>query len=434
MKRRALGGRIAACSVLLALAASTPAHAAGLPAGWQKGANLTSWDPGDYGTQAADDSLAALRGTGSDSVSVVPAWYMDSARSTRIAPGPRTPDDGALVHAMARAKELGFRLVVKPHVDAAGLAWRSGIAPADVDAWFASYRTFIDHYADMAQRAGADVFVVGTEYSSMTRYGRRWRAVIADVRARFAGKLTFAANWVNGAQAINFWDALDFIGVDVYMPLSGVGADPSVPDIVSAWQRSGYVSQLAELARRWHKPVIFPEVGYYPHTGTVTAPYEVHWEWEVSPEAQRRAYEAFYEVFGHQSWLAGLYWWDWPAVYTYTTDYSPRGLPAEQTMRAWNTAPPPRTLGDERAADPVRRLTLHVRRAGRRPVFRGGRLRSATCSGVVRVSLHRWNRGARRWRRARRTHAAPLAGGRYRLERRLRAGTYRVRIERNCPA
>lgn len=113
--------------------------------------------------------------------------------------------------------------MLKPHVDVADGSFRGQLRPTDPVAWFASYHTMIDHYAALAADGGARTLVVGDELASQSGRTADWRALITEVRRRFAGMLTYGANWVDEAEHVGFWDALDTIGVDGYMPLSRKG-------------------------------------------------------------------------------------------------------------------------------------------------------------------------------------------------------------------
>lgn len=56
----------------------------------------------------------------------------------------------------------------------------------------------------------------------------RWPPLIAAVRRRFTGPLTYAANWDPGYKAVPFWSLLDYVGIDEYHPLRTVSETPSV--------------------------------------------------------------------------------------------------------------------------------------------------------------------------------------------------------------
>jgi hypothetical protein len=430
----------ACCALLLAAAFATPSASAesGLPPTWQRGANLASWWHDEWENGSTDASLDALRDTGSTDAAFVATWYMASPTDSGVAPdADKTPSDAGLLRAMAAARARGLRVVVKPHVDVADGSFRGSIAPADRAAWFASYATMLDHYADLAQQAGASMLVVGTELTSMSSDTAAWRALIAGVRSRFSGRLTFAANQLDGARAVGFWDALDYIGIDAYMPLADAGLDPSVDDLAAAWHRRGYLDGIGALHATWGKPVLFTEVGYQSRAGTAATPW-----WATGPvsaEAQRRAYEAAYRVWSVVPWFEGFYWWDWSPAGFDPGDgaFNPRGKPAEQTVRAWNSAPyappgstpPPSPTGPGPAAKPrglVRlRARVHGRRHARRRQLRlSGRLTPRCArSLVVEVEAARGHR----WRRSLRRRIRVGEHGGFHARLRVRPGRYRAR-------
>jgi hypothetical protein len=73
----------------------------------------------------------------------------------------------------------------------------------------------------LANEANATYFNVGTELDATERHETEWRSVIAEVRASLPNaKLWYGCNWWPNVTEVNFWDALDFIAVDAYFPLS----------------------------------------------------------------------------------------------------------------------------------------------------------------------------------------------------------------------
>ena len=70
--------------------------------------------------------------------------------------------------------------------------------------------------------------MIGTELTAMTLDPEPWLRLIDAVEGIYDGPLTFAANWVDGADTISFWDRLDSIGIDAYMPLPTASEMPTV--------------------------------------------------------------------------------------------------------------------------------------------------------------------------------------------------------------
>jgi hypothetical protein len=317
---------------LLALPAT--AHA-----DWQRGVDFTTYAASTYGTAASDASLARAAASGNDSASIVITQYMDTPISSTIRANGATPTDASILHAMATARSLGLEVSLKPQVDVNTGSWRGAIAPPDPNAWFASYGAMIDHYADLARQGGATMLVIGTEFKTLSgpAYTSRWQQIIAGIRQRFGGRLTYAANW-NEYKQVQFWDRLDLIGVDAYYPLSDLPA-PTVSQLVSAWTSRGYVDALRVSSQQYGKQVLFTEIGYRSIVGAAITPNIWNSQALYSMDEEANAYEAAFQAFIGKPWFAGMYWWSWPASLPangWNGDYTPTYKPAEDVMHAWN--------------------------------------------------------------------------------------------------
>lgn len=328
---------------LVALAAGAGAFAVhsvdgddpALPEHWQRGVNLTAFLPDAYAAPEAERAMLTARAAGAQLVSLTPTSYMDTATSNEVAADPaKTPTDASVLAAAREARRLGLDVAIKPHVDVKDGTFRGEISPSDRGAWFRSYGELVDRYATLASRAGARYFVIGTELTSMTGDEIPWRALIQRARDRFDGKIVFAANWVDGAEQINFWDALDAIGIDGYMPL-GDDLEPTVPELTKEWWP--YAERMSSLHERWRKPVLFTELGYESRIGTAaridqgTAP--------LSEQAQADAYEAAFLALSPLPFFRGIWWWEWSAegLGIGPTDggFSPEGKEAADVLERW---------------------------------------------------------------------------------------------------
>jgi glycosyl hydrolase family 113 len=303
---------------------------------WQRGMNVTAYAPDTFSQPSAAQALRALKPQGTNAVAIVTQWYMDRRDSDTIAPSPtQTPSDASLLHIMRAARELGLEVTLKPHVDVRDGIFRGDISPRSREAWFASYAGLVAHHARLAREAGARTLVVGVELTSMARDTARFREVIAGARREFGGRLTYAANWSRGAERVGFWDALDVIGIDAYMPLvSAAEPDPPVDRLERAWKP--HLQEIDRLRRRVGKRVVFTELGYQNRLGTAASPFDARGA--PSDPAQQRAYEAALRVWSRVPWFEGIYWWDWSAGGTRTAEsdsFTPQGRPAETTLRRW---------------------------------------------------------------------------------------------------
>ena len=241
--------------------------------------------------------------------------------------------DEGLLETTRLAHARGLHVLLKPHL------WLRRSWPGEISmrregdwrAWFASYRRFILHYADLAERAKIEALAVGTELGGTTRHEAEWRALIADVRTRYRGSLTYCANWSEDVSHVGFWDALDCIGVQAYYPLAERSA-PTVEELTAGWRKP--LATLHALAERTKRPVLFTEVGYHALDTAAIKP----WEWELagspSEETQARCYEALFRVAEANPWIRGIYIWKWfprhdRSRWRRHMDYTPQGKAAE---------------------------------------------------------------------------------------------------------
>lgn len=311
----------------------------------QKGVAFTGYWHDAYANAGSDKALAELHATGADWTSIIVTGYQQTAESTSIdRSGDATPTDASLVRAIRRAHLLHLKVMLKPHVDLSDdpSHWRGDIGQsfgeAEWAAWFASYRELILHYAQLATATGCEQFSVGCELDQAVGREAEWRAIVADIRAVYDGPLTYADDTVETApDAINWWDAVDLIGQDVYPTLTDK-LHPTVADFLHGW-RDYYLPQLKHLADRWGKTVIFTEIGYRSVRGGAQSPAD--WQREGPPDMtlQSRAYQAAFTAVAQTSWIGGMYWWQWEpdprSGGLRDTGYSPHDKPAEKVLRKW---------------------------------------------------------------------------------------------------
>jgi hypothetical protein len=288
----------------------------------------------------SDAALTRLAGDGSDHAAVFTQWFMDSPTSSNLAPdAQRTPSDAAILHAAATARAAGMAVTIKPQIGIRTGSWIGSAHPADLDSFWADYRTMLLHYADLAEQSGAEMLVVGTEMTTLSGDASHWRPLIAEVRDRFHGQLTYAANY-DEFQRVPFWDALDYVGVDAYFSLADVDDPaPSAAALAAAWNDRGYLAQLAAVSRRSGKRVLFTEIGYRGAHATAVHPNQWDTDDDIDVEAQANAYRAFYDAVADQPWLAGVYWWGVESDSWWVKDYNPLSKPAEAVMAEWNRRP-----------------------------------------------------------------------------------------------
>ncbi len=269
-----------------------------------------------------------------------------------------TVPDATVARAVATAKAQGMKVMLKPHVDLLeDTRWRGEIGYGKDERawaeWFASYRGFITKYAALAKETGADALVVGTELVNTNRdascdangtaakRSKDWRGVVAAVRAIYAGKLYYAANWgfneCGEDVQVDWWDAIDAIGIDAYYGLAPEQV-VTVPQLVESWRV--WVTRIEEIQRRYNKPVILTEIGFQSRIGGHNR--RTFGTAVLNIQDQTDSYEATMQAFAGKPWLAGMFWWAVEAssdpVFAggvNDTNFTPRGKPAADILRRY---------------------------------------------------------------------------------------------------
>src|SRR5690606_37870715 len=111
--------------------------------------------------------------------------------------------------------------------------WRGAIGPDDWESWWLSYEREISALAELAERAGVDVFSVGAELNSTETMTDHWRRAIRLVRERFDGALVYSAARDRYGN-VAFWGEVDLVGVGAFFPLSD-RPDATVEAIADRW-------------------------------------------------------------------------------------------------------------------------------------------------------------------------------------------------------
>ncbi|MEO8611200.1 MAG: hypothetical protein ABI690_25110 [Chloroflexota bacterium] len=318
-----------------------------LPLDFLKGITYESWWYGEFASAESDETLSKIvQPMGADWIAVIVKCRQAALTSTEITcKNDTTATDDELIHVIDYAHSLGIKVMLKPHIDLMNLGdGRHNINLGSDEnawkAWFESYTAFITHYAKLAQQTKADYLVVGTELGGTTSRESDWRAVIRAIRAVYDGPLTYAALTYLEPWRINWWDALDSIGIDAYYLLT-LTTQPTVAQMKLGLQPAVFV--LDQLAAKWQKPIIFTEIGYLSVDGSNRFPGYWQLDGATDPQEQADAYQAVFEVFHDKPWWKGAFWWSLDTKPDQggleDRGYSPHGKPAEAILREYYAAP-----------------------------------------------------------------------------------------------
>jgi hypothetical protein len=288
------------------------------------GMHFIGFGPGAYLTEDADQSFQELVEL-VDWTTVVVVWYQDNMNSTTIKFDPdKCVNDTDIAHVIQNAHSHDMKVGLKPHVDFSDdpTHWRGEIGmyfdEDDWNAWFDSYSKYMQHMATLAATYGAEMLIIGTELTSTESRESDWRSIVHTVAKIYNGDLVYGANWgvpPNGPYAIKWWDAVDYIGIDAYYPVSK-RADPSLTQLEVAWK--AWEKTFIDLSKYWGMRIIFTEIGYESKNDTSMHPWSSSGALDM--QAQANCYQAVYDRMFNADWFRGLFWWG------FTTDPGNGGL------------------------------------------------------------------------------------------------------------
>ena len=362
---------------------------------WQyRGFAYTSYYNGAYENA---NSLNALIATGANAIETTLDWGIDPLTNTVYADPNYTDPLSAEAAMIQQAVAAGLQVMVKPNIDFENPAylkgtpysvgdWRTYYNPgaagsAGANSFFASYKTMLLQEAAVASANGATMLSIGTELDQITgpSYKAYWDDIISTLRADDPKlKLTYAADWNDAASPwrwggsglaagtgtiatqVSFASELDFLGLDVYAPLSNA-ADPTLQQLIAGWTQTpvdsgataetyavtgnqSLISYFESVAAAVGKPLLFTEVGFENASDAASSPAGSSTNAE-DDALQARLYQSLFDAFGqaNDASLDGAFLYNWDPnageVGPGSVAFSPQGLPALSVVDAAFAAP-----------------------------------------------------------------------------------------------
>jgi len=283
------------------------------PAPFHKGMTVSCQTSGiEWQMPEMAETLDELKSLGVNSIAIHP--YAQIREDGHVVSGRRFGASTTHISTPLRwARERGLSAMLIPHIAYWGtkFSWRGDInfaTPEEWDRFFADYETWIVQMASIAEAEKAEIFCVGLEFSHAEKFQDRWLKIIAAVRAVYKGKVTYGANW-NEYADVKFWDALDYIGVLAYFPLTKT-ENPSQSEIAAAWEKR-CVELLNFSKRNRGKQFLFVEIGYNESSRAAAEPWGFKTGGDHAAEIQARCIDVALALPKQHSFLAGMFWWKW---------------------------------------------------------------------------------------------------------------------------
>lgn len=290
------------------------------------GVNLVATPDAPLGSDACGLSLRRWRDLGGNAVALIPFLWQSHTASPDIVLG-NAISLAELRAGVLQARQLGLRVMVKPHVWVPQ-TWAGAIGFAhtpDRAAWLGRYRAILLDLAVLAAETGAEALAIGTELRGVSD-DQAWTVIINDVRRIYRGIVTYVAHWDGELDRLSFRDRLDVPSISLYPPL---GADDA--------GLAGRIDALAAgLARQG--PLWIGELGLRSAAGAQVRPWESAEERDARPDGgiQARVLDLWLAALGRHG-LRDVLIWRWfsdpNGGGALDTDFTVQGKPAETVLR-----------------------------------------------------------------------------------------------------
>lgn len=296
--------------LLLLFVQSSPAEQNPLPA-FAKGMTVSCQTSGwEWATPEMARTLDELKSLGVNSIAIHPYAQIGNDGHVRFS----TADNFRHITVpLDWARERDMSVMLIPHIAYWGtkFLWRGEInfeTREEWDRFFGEYETWMVQMARVAEAHGAGKLCIGLEFTFAQKFEARWRKIITAVRQVYHGKLTYGGNW-DSFQEVSFWDALDYIGVLAYFPLTK-SENPSEAEITAAWQKK--CAELSSYSKKnGDKKFLFVEIGYNVSARAAAEPWAFKMGGDHAEEIQQRCIKVALDLPLHCAAIAGMYWWKW---------------------------------------------------------------------------------------------------------------------------
>jgi hypothetical protein len=303
-----------------------------------EGYNITD----GYMGSSAVKSIAKMDSLGVNAVAIVPYSFMRNPQTPNpfsIPQGAGGENDESVIFSALTSRSKGMSIMLKPQIWIRD-SWPGAVqfdSDEKVAQFFKDYEIWIAHYALMAEMYDIEILCVATEFGKMTKgHEDKWIAMFEKIRKIYRGKLTVAAHWQGDFEHKPFWDALDYVGINLYKSLS---ENPNASDEALKTGAEALADLMILQAKTYQKPILLTETGFTATTASWKNPFEYADGKDLNIAHQTRAYSAFLKAMIERKAVQGIYLWKFPSYLSYggiqDNDFTPNGKPAESIVKTW---------------------------------------------------------------------------------------------------
>ncbi|MHA1150889.1 MAG: glycoside hydrolase family 113 [Promethearchaeota archaeon] len=273
---------------------------------FQRGMSFTTWGADSFNSSKAREEILKMKEIDIEWIGVNIWWIQENIDATEIEEGSWS-DTAANITALFEFIHLnGMKVFFKPMLDSKDSVWRSYIKASPK--WIKEYNRFIKYTAEIAENGSVEVFCIGCEMGNWQVKSNAVRELIKDIRKIFSGDLTYAANH-DSFWYIDWWDAVDIIGVDAYFSFT-LSYDPTLQDMIDVW--NGFYDEFHKFQKKWNKPILFTEIGCQNRDGCNIAPNDNKYSIKQDEKEFQMFYKSLFESkIWTAPWFKGTYWWIW---------------------------------------------------------------------------------------------------------------------------
>ena len=291
------------------------------------------------------DPIPNIKSVNASWIAVVPFGFTRKGENTVRHNSPwqwwgETKD--GIMESVKLAHKQGVKVMLKPQIYIPG-SWVGDMdfdSDEDWKVWEESYMDYIMYFVDIAIQENIDMLCIGTEFKiAIKKREKFWRKLIAEIRTVYDGKLIYSSNW-DSYKEVPFWDALDYIGISAYFPLTK-DKTPEKNQLLKKWRP--IVKTLKKYSAKQGKKMVFTEYGYLSVDGCAHKTWELEkkvGQLSINEQAQANAIESILSSFWQQDFWAGGFLWKWfPNGMGHEgypeKDYTPQNKISEQSLAKW---------------------------------------------------------------------------------------------------
>ena len=276
-----------------------------------------------------EDNIEKVIDSNCNTIAICPMFWMSSTTSNSIdcLKGGLTKE--YILGKCSYAKNKGLKVLLKPHVTGPNFTSWGSINPTDVTAWINSYSSLLLEIVTLCKDY-IDLISITNECKGQTNQQKDlWIKLINDIKMLKPNLLVLSSATIGELESCVFLEYLDFIGVNMYVPVIGDLSTSFNLQKASLFSESQYISEVLRYSKKLNKKIIVTEVGILPFERAFQNP--EGWGFNDNPtislETQVRYYNLAINEYIHSDSIIGVMVWN------ICDGYSFIDRPAQKTLK-----------------------------------------------------------------------------------------------------